>query len=78
MSDGAFSRSAAKEQVENARKHGLNVFGIGICDYDMEREYRKIFGAGNYTIVDENYKQGMSRLIGDLSKFISRHIKTVV
>ena len=78
VSDGAFSRSAAKEQVENARKHGLNVFGIGICEYDMEREYRKIFGAGNYTIVDENYKQGMSRLIGDLSKFISRHIKTVV
>ena len=78
VSDGAFSEALAKEQVDNARKHGLNVFGIGISDHGLESQYRHIFGAGNYTIVDEDYKQGMSRLINDLSKFISRHIKTVV
>ena len=78
VSDGAFSADSAKEQVDIARKHGLNVFGIGISDHSLEPQYRKIFGAGNYTIVDENYNKGMSGLIADLSKFISRHIKTVV
>ena len=78
VSDGAFSTELAKEQVEIARGNNLHVFGIGICDSDMDEQYRYIFGPGNYTIVDDaGYKSGLNRLINDIATFISCHIKAV-
>ena len=77
VSDGAFSQDAAKEQVEIARENGLNVFGIGICSKSIENQYRYIFGADSYTIIDGSEHQGMNMLTSDIAKFISRHIKAV-
>ena len=78
VSDGAFSVSGAKEQVEIARANRLHVFGIGICDEGMDQQYRQIFGPGNYSIIDEgSYKSGLNKLINDIATFISCHIKTV-
>ena len=78
VSDGAFSTELAKEQVDIARGNNLHVFGIGICDTEMDEQYRYIFGPGNYTIVDDaGYKTGLNRLINDIATFISCHIKTV-
>ena len=78
VSDGAFSVSGAKEQVEIARANRLHVFGIGICDEGMDQQYRQIFGPGNYSIIDEgSYKSGLNKLISDIATFISCHIKTV-
>ena len=78
VSDGAFSVQAAKEQVEIARSHGLNVFGIGICGQSMDEQYKDIFGHGCYTIVDESYKTSSYRLIGDISKYVYHHIRSLV
>ena len=78
VSDGAFSTELAKEQVDIARGNNLHVFGIGICDREMDEQYRYIFGPGNFTIVDESsYKSGLNRLINDIAIFISCHMKAV-
>ena len=77
VSDGAFSRDAAREQVDIARSHGLHVFGICIGDYDDYNNQRYIFGPGNYTIITSGYEDGVNTLTNDISKFISRHIQTV-
>ena len=78
VSDGAFSTELAKEQVDIARGNNLHVFGIGICERDMDEQYRYIFGPGNYTIVDDGgYKSGLNRLINDIATIISCHIKAV-
>ena len=80
VSDGAFSEELAKEQVAIARGNGIHVFGIGICDENnvTQKQHGNIFGAGNYTIVDEDrYTHGLNILVNDIAEFISRHIKSV-
>ncbi|SVA04345.1 uncharacterized protein METZ01_LOCUS57199 [marine metagenome] len=79
VSDGAFSRDSAREQVDIARSHGLHVFGIciGHDNEYMGDQHRYIFGPGNYTIIDSDYENGVNTLTRDISKFISRHIQTV-
>ena len=57
--------------VENARKRGIKVFGIGICDAFPNEIGNKLYGSGNFIVLGDT-KSSLKILIRKIKSFLQQ------
>lgn len=67
---GASAYAHTLRSCQSARRRGVQVFGIGVCNAFCDRQGNQIYGAGNFAILDD-VESSMKVMVNKLKKFCS-------